>query len=318
MSIACNTAFKNWVAGGDGYRAVTFDTYSCTNSIPPNPLNIQIEQFSPNEAMVFTFTGTGLSKRFVFSIMYPFLGQTINRTVIGYPTPGNVAITANYTNVEIVLRGTSINGLIAGTDYIVNDTYTIFVSQTGAYVQARLDIGGKIRTIPTNGNSLLQVPIPTLLINGQTLADASDMGDVVFIIKDDRFYYQEKPLHSKCGEYNIDKIKTTMLERCCPKLVTVFRGKGTTLLEKAIDIYSNNNIQIPFRGAEGWYLRIFLYAMTKYILARILYGNFDVDYLLQKHNKQFLKDLSKSRFCQTLPFFTDPDSVVYGFNQYFK
>lgn len=37
--------------------------------------------------------------------------------------------------------------------------------------------------------------------------------------------------------------------------------------------------------------------MAKYILSRILYGDFNVKYLLRKYNEKFLFNLKKSIFC---------------------
>ena len=59
--------------------------------------------------------------------------------------------------------------------------------------------------------------------------------------------------------------------------------------------------------------------MAKYIPARVLYGNFNMDYLLGKYNDKFLKDLGESRFCAFLEFFLDTTtSPVVGYDKYFK
>jgi hypothetical protein len=59
--------------------------------------------------------------------------------------------------------------------------------------------------------------------------------------------------------------------------------------------------------------------MLKYILTRLLYGDFNVDYLLDKYNDKFIEDLSKSRFYGSLPIFTEcvNNVCVYNYNQYF-
>ena len=56
--------------------------------------------------------------------------------------------------------------------------------------------------------------------------------------------------------------------------------------------------------------------MVKYILARVLYGYFNINFLLWKYNKRFLKDLSRSRFCNSVQFFQQPQFADY--QNYFK
>lgn len=58
--------------------------------------------------------------------------------------------------------------------------------------------------------------------------------------------------------------------------------------------------------------------MLKFILARILYNKFDINFLLRKHDQKFLNSLSKSRFCKALPLFTDTESIIFGYGKYFK
>ena len=60
--------------------------------------------------------------------------------------------------------------------------------------------------------------------------------------------------------------------------------------------------------------------MTRYILSRILYGKFCIDYLLEKYYKQFIKDLGRSRFCRFIEFFedcTDPNNNFVVYEKYF-
>lgn len=57
--------------------------------------------------------------------------------------------------------------------------------------------------------------------------------------------------------------------------------------------------------------------MIKYLLSRLMYGTFDIKYVLNKYNKTFLKDLSNARFCNFVYLFTDPNSNIFGYEQYF-
>jgi len=60
------------------------------------------------------------------------------------------------------------------------------------------------------------------------------------------------------------------------------------------------------------------YSMVRYLLAKILYGDFDIKYIKNKYTKQFIKDLNNSRFCNFVNFFNDPNSEVFEYDQYFK
>lgn len=160
------------------------------------------------------------------------------------------------------------------------------------------------------------IDIPYININGQTLIDFSDVGNMIFTIGDEFTYYKEKPLHNtKCitpYPINPDQLKLTIFNKSCPSTVSVLRGRGLTLFEKANSIY-NDKVTFP-----TFYLYLILYGMLKYILSRILYGKFDINFLLRKYNEKFLEDLGSSRFCSFLKIFIDPTSPVFGFNQYFK
>lgn len=59
------------------------------------------------------------------------------------------------------------------------------------------------------------------------------------------------------------------------------------------------------------------YALAKYILAAVLYGRFDLDYLDANFNYQFMQDLANSQFRGYIDFFTNPEYQVVGFESYF-
>lgn len=68
---------------------------------------------------------------------------------------------------------------------------------------------------------------------------------------------------------------------------------------------------------QDFYDQIVLYGTLKYILARVLYGDFNLDYLYKNFNKQFFKDLAHSRFCGFIEFFNDPANHIIGYQKYF-
>ena len=57
--------------------------------------------------------------------------------------------------------------------------------------------------------------------------------------------------------------------------------------------------------------------MLKYILIRLIYGEFDLNKLCKNFNKQFFKDLAHSRFCAFVDFFEDPANDIIDYDDYF-
>lgn len=166
--------------------------------------------------------------------------------------------------------------------------------------------------------STVNVPIVNVL--GQTTVDFSDIGDVIFTICDKYQYYDEEKIicnENKCVNdfINRNKIKQTKFRECCPFIVSVLKGIGETAREKALYLYDLNKITISF---ENFYGNIIFYAMTRYIFSRILYGKFNIKFLLGKYNEKFIKDLGRSRFCAATKIYLDCNSNVFGYDQYFK
>lgn len=170
-------------------------------------------------------------------------------------------------------------------------------------------------------NTCENIRVPIVSIIGQTTIDGSDVGDVIFTICDEFTYYKDEKISTDnmCAVIyiNHDQIKQTVFNQCCPFMVSVLRGHGLTLQEKAANIFAKISSTISVSFVE-FYDNIILYGMAKYILSRILYGNFDINYLLGKYNDKFLRDLDESRFCSFVQFFNDCESSVYGYNKYFK
>jgi len=235
-----------------------------------------------------------------------------------------------------------------------NDKYDVYLytcdsqGKRGAAVNFIRNLGGlpvnntTITNVSNNNTTILQssskcttgkchklpkdicnkVRIPGIDISGQasTLSNGEDMGEVIFTIRDEFTYYDKEPIAHK-GQCKIryieaDKIKITRFKRC-PELVSVLKGTGDTLLSKAQSLYDKlpetNTLTFP-----QFYENILYYAMVKYILSRILYGKFDVNFLLGKYNTKFLEDLGGSRFCGFITVFEDCQSAIYGYNKFFK
>ncbi len=143
-----------------------------------------------------------------------------------------------------------------------------------------------------------------------------------FTICDKYTYYEERLLpSSKCSvnfiEY--DQLKETIFRKCGIQLELVIKGRGNTLYEKALYLYNNCFQKINLGPSFiNFYYNLILYGMLKYILARILYGKFNLKYLLSNFNDKFLKNLGHGRFCGFLEAFESCESPIYGFNVFFK
>ena len=144
------------------------------------------------------------------------------------------------------------------------------------------------------------------------------LSDMTFVIQDKYKYYGKEnivdPCQCGCDIYYIqpNKVKTTTLVDNNIPLEDVVIGKGT-LRDKVLRISTS-------RGEPNFnefYERFIRYAMLKYILIRLLYGEFDLNKLCRNYNKQFFKDLKHSRFCGFIEFFDNPDNEIIGFDQYF-
>lgn len=177
---------------------------------------------------------------------------------------------------------------------------------------------GKCHKVPKDICNKVRIPTIDILGQSSSLSKGEDMGEVIFTIKDEFTYYDKEHISYK-GQCKIryiemDKIRITRFKRC-PELVSVLRGTGDTLLVKAKSLY--NKLQTPLTFIK-FYENILYYAMAKYILSRVLYGKFDVNFLLGKYNKKFLEDLGGSRFCGFITIFEDCQSEIYGYKQFFK
>ena len=170
----------------------------------------------------------------------------------------------------------------------------------------------------------MSVLVPSILIQGQTTFDGSDLADVKFTISDTRTYYDHKPLvNTECGIFmaNPTDIQQTIFQKCCNEisLFPVLRGKGETAFEKAKFLFKKESCE--FQETIGFYQfyynNLILYAMSKYILSYILYGKFNIKFLLQRYNEKFFTDLGQSRFCGALRIFND-ENQLGCYNKYFK
>lgn len=161
--------------------------------------------------------------------------------------------------------------------------------------------------------------IPSIIINGQTTALYGDqLSDFTFIIQDDQRYNKAQPCKRKCDNdvINESKAKTTEFFEFQPPLLCVVKGKSKILRKKVLKLYYKYQPETGL-SFNTFYDNLIFYGMLKYFLGRLMYGQFDINILCRNYNKQFLKDLKKSRFCYYYNYLLDPINGLVGYDRYF-
>ena len=220
--------------------------------------------------------------------------------------------------------------------YVDGDVYTIYLNQIRdgqkgiRVVVSRAKktfqgLGGGFSTLPepsqispTGPVAIQPLRVPIIDIYGQTTLNGEYLSDMTFVIQDQYKYKCPKnivdPCPCGCDIYYIqpNQLKTTTLMDNNIPLEDVVIGKGT--LQDKVDRIATSRGEPNFKL---FYERFIRYAMLKYILIRLLYGEYDLNKLCRNYNKQFFKDLKHSRFCGFIEFFEDPANDIIGFEQYF-
>jgi len=253
----------------------------------------------------------------------------------------NISIVNNKLNISIlyVLLALDVNDLYdSGDTYLFNidcdlttNTNKLIAELTrqkgfdddssqlynGKVVESTQIIQSNLSTV----DNKLDIPIISIL--GQTTVNGNDIGNVIFKVFDTREYYDFNlyKKHNKCGKYTakISDLKETKFDKCSNKIVSVFRGKGETLYDKIEYVYKKYGAEkIGTIHIKTFYKNVFLYAMIKYFLAKLIYEEFNLKYLTREYNEKFLEDLSRTRFCQAEILFTVKEgNEIYGYNKYF-
>jgi len=163
-----------------------------------------------------------------------------------------------------------------------------------------------------------QINIPSININFKSLIDGSDIGNTIFKINDNVNYYNNKttPIinSNNCKIITTNNPIETIFDQSCPLIVSVLKGNGTTAWEKTLYLFQNYKINI--NDVYNFFINLVKYSMLKYLLSRIMYGKFNIKYI-KYNNKKFLNDLKNTRFCKFVDLFTNPNSDIFGYHQYF-
>lgn len=210
----------------------------------------------------------------------------------------------NTTNPEFsVMIGNGsvfiLTGVVDITKYTINaineDMYTFLYNGNIKDIPNQLKFyRNEVLNLSTPNKVNLTPKINTLiLINSQTLIDGSDIGNTVFKIINNN---------------------TKIYEKNCILIVSVLKGKGKTAAEKVENIFLTNDLPVNF---YQFGYNIIKYSMLRYILSKLLYGNFDVNYLLGAYYDDFLKDLKYSQYSNYLNYFDGPNAEFYEYYKYF-
>ena len=109
------------------------------------------------------------------------------------------------------------------------------------------------------------------------------------------------------GEKTTHTPVSSVFQRYYPNVASVLQGTGCTITSKV-----NSLIAQGYNVSVG---NIIFYSMLKYILAKLLWGDFCMDYLLNKCNQKFFDDLRNSRFCLFMEPFEQQQFI--GYNNFF-
>ncbi len=322
----------------DGVITIDTNEYNC---FPPGPLPLTTElalSQDDNYGIIvgFAFIGTTIySTEFRVELIGGANVSSNSQIIITNTAPGLSVIPdpKNFSNPSspVAIIATLNNGLRSDTGvlfpsntYIPGDNYNITLIDCNEQITSVKNIitrksnvfidSDLISTTSQNyqfTSLITGLTIPRIRVSAQTTINGSDIGDAVFTIYDEFTYYDRHTIpDNTCQNRTSDNIKTTIFRECCPYMVNVVKGEGNTLWEKIQYLFNQGSTNNP--NVYVFYQNMMLYGMAKYILSRLLYGKFNINYLLGKYNERFLNKLRESRFCRFIEYFEQND-----YNKYF-
>jgi hypothetical protein len=307
--LALNVIISKDVSGAPAVVVYTFTFYS--NTLGPNVTQTAI--------VTLYYTGSPLAfTNYVVSFNPNFsVNQTPLQVIYVQSTTPTSPLTIGLEWLEGI---SSLSGYYNIDDtYYMSDNVPINAATTpilGVTLVLTRRVGIITKSTTANTNLLPhnnKVEIPIIEIRGQTTYNADYLSDMTFIIKDKyRYYDYDSKIIKTCGKCKsqygkLSKLKTTKFLQFSPPLQNVVKGKGCNLKEKLYNYYLTHQCKFGSSFNDDFYGPLILYSMFKYILAKLLYGDFNINYLCQNFNKQFFKDLKQSRFCGAIDFFCDEE-----------
>ena len=186
----------------------------------------------------------------------------------------------------------------------------------------------KFNAKQTDMDDLIRVPAITIALQSDIYGNNLD--EVAFNIYDTIAYCSNYP--EGCNNNNNGRCVNTVANkrtRICPivnvpsdalikteylkrlyNFNKVVRGKGCTLRQK---LESINDTGL---NTDEFMLRVCLFGMIKYILARMMTGEFRLRWLLNRNEREFFQRLNRSRLCEFREAFELPE--IRGYDKYFR
>ena len=147
---------------------------------------------------------------------------------------------------------------------------------------------------------------PRITINEVSTIDEQNFGEALYTVLDSEEYSDTVTCQSTLIGDSWKSVFSTF-----PEINPVVRGKGCSLQQKFRSLIEHYNLSISMnvftKNMATW-------SLLKYILGRLLYGDFDLKYLSACFHTQFLRDLSRSRFSA----FSRVFDALAKYNRYFK
>ena len=308
---------------------ISSTSYDCDLTDPePLAIGILLNNQSSDFEFVVSLSSMLTGDSFFFNIkLIGGLNANSNSQVIITNKPPGVLISLDPGNFQFSDTPLQVNiKLVTGLSsndgtsfplrtYVLNDNYSISILNCNADTYTVGNFFTRPSTISVSSNLISSTlcigchpnnnTIPRIQVEAQTLLNGSDIGDAVFTIYDEFTYYDKHKIpDNTCKDRQSIHIKTTIFRQCCSdvRMVSVVKGKGVTLWEKIQYLFKTEITNVP--NVYIFYQNMIQYGMAKYILFRLLYGKFHINYLLGKYNARFLRKLSTSRFCAFSEFFT--------------
>ena len=175
-------------------------------------------------------------------------------------------------------------------------------------------------------NNLVEIPAITMRL--QTDLRGNNLDEAAFNVFDRISYCSNYPAtcptSGRCINTVADKrtqtcpiikvrkedVKKTEYSRNPIGFNKVVRGRGCTLKEKA------TNINDTTLTTKQFMLRISVFGMLKYILGKMMFGRFDLKWLLRENERELFDKLKENRLCRFIEAFNDP--TIKGYGKYFR
>lgn len=178
--------------------------------------------------------------------------------------------------------------------------------------------GGKTTTLCSKHLGKRDTFIPTITVEAETAAQGQDFGSAFFTVLDNKkhsgtFNCKHRVVKVIIPGGVVKGIESQFSQ--FPQFNCIVKGKGCTLRQKFRSLIGCYGLETTL---ENFTAHMALYMYSKYILSRLLYGDFSVDYLSSCLDTKFLHHLEKSEYSDFSVIFTDREIGLIGFGRYFK